>query len=114
MNIDMNSANNIVIDGREFKGNNVSIINGKVIVDGVVQDGTLSGDINVTVNGDVNTLQNNIGDVRANSAGSIKTGSGDVFIDGDVSGSVQTGSGDVKCGDVGNSVKTGSGDVYKL
>ena len=36
MNIKMSTEIALVIDGREFNGNNVSICNGKVTVDGVV------------------------------------------------------------------------------
>ena len=43
----------VEIDGRSFSGSNLSITNGKVTVDGVVQDGGLTGPINVTVHGDV-------------------------------------------------------------
>lgn len=100
----------INIDGREFRGNNVTIQNSKVTVDGVVQDGELVGDVNVTIYGDVERLENSCGKVVANKAGSIHTQSGDVEC-GDVSGSVQTMSGDVDCGSIGGSVSTMSGDV---
>jgi adhesin HecA-like repeat protein len=100
----------INIDGKDFVGSNVMIRNGKVTVDGVVQDGELVGDVNVTVHGDVERLENASGKVVANSAGSIHTQSGDVEC-GDVTGSIQTMSGDVDCGTIGGSVSTMSGDV---
>lgn len=100
----------INIDGKEFRGNNVSITNGKVTVDGVVQDGELVGDVNITVHGDVERLENNAGIVKANSVGSVRTQSGDVEC-GNVTGSVQTMSGDIGCGSIGGSVSTMSGDV---
>lgn len=109
MNIQMNNGS-VTIDGKSFKGNSVVVTNGKVIVDGVTQDGELTGDINVTVHGDVQVLENQSGNVTANNVGEVNTGSGDVTCK-DVQGSVRTGSGDVVCGNVGGSVRTGSGDV---
>jgi len=100
----------VVVDGREFRGSNISITNGKVTVDGVVQDGDLTGPINVTIHGDVQSLENNSGNVTAQNVGEISAGSGDIKC-GNVSGSVRTGSGDIECGNVGGSIKTGSGDV---
>jgi hypothetical protein len=100
----------VTIDGRDFNGSNVTIINGRVTVDGVVQDGTLSGNVSVVVHGDVDRLENASGTVKANNVGSIATKNGDIEC-GDVNGSVQTMSGDVSCGKIGGSVSTMSGDV---
>lgn len=91
---------------------NVTIINGKVIVDGkdVTPD---SKEINVVVNGPLEKLDvdacNNIsitGDV-----GKISTVSAQVEITGNVSGSVSTVSGAVECGKIAGSVSTVSGRV---
>ncbi len=99
------------IDGKTFSGKTISIVNGKVVVDGVEQEGNLVGDINITVNGDVETLENTSGDVKANNVGSIHTVSGDIEC-GNVSGSVSTVSGDVECrGKIGGNVNTVSGDI---
>lgn len=59
--------NRVFVNGKEFacSGRNISIINGKVIVDGaVIQDG-LHGDITVVVDGDVNLVDCG-GDVTIN------------------------------------------------
>ena len=109
MNLNMRNGR-IVIDGREFHGNNVTISHGKVTVDGVVQDGELSGHISVTVHGDVQSLENQVGNVTAQNVGEISTGTGDVKC-GNVSGSIRTGSGDVECGTVSGNIRTVSGDV---
>lgn len=109
MNVNMN-GNRIVIDGLEFKGSNVSIVNGKVTVDGITQDGDLTGPISVTIHGDVNSLENHAGNVTAQNVGEISTGSGDIKC-GNVGGTIRTGSGDVECGSVGGNIRTGSGDV---
>lgn len=110
MKITLDGSGSVVIDGKSFSGSSISISNGKVIVDGVTQDGSLTGNIDVVVHGNVKTLENQCGNVTANDVGEISTGSGDIKC-GNVSGSVRTGSGDVACGSVGGSIRTGSGDV---
>ena len=104
----------IVIDGREFSGNNVTIDgNGNVTVDGVVQSGSLVGPISIEVFGNVESLKNTSGDVKvAGDCGSISTVSGDVGAKA-VSGSVTTVSGDVVCSSIAGNVKTVSGDIGK-
>ena len=111
MKLRMRGSNSSVnIDGRSFSGKNVSIVNGKVTIDGVLQDGELTGDVNITVHGDVEKLENSCGEVRADSIGSVKTQSGDVVC-GDVSGSVTTMSGDVNCNSIHGNCSTMSGDI---
>jgi len=105
-------GSSITIDGKSFNGKNVSIVNGKVIVDGVTQDGELTGDINVVVHGDIDRLENSCGTVTAKAVGSISTQSGDVICEG-VNGSVSTMSGDVRCTAISGSVSTMSGDVSR-
>lgn len=109
MDLSMNGGR-VVVNGREFHGNNITIINGRVTVDGAIQNGDLSGPINVTVHGDVQSLENHSGNVTAQNVGEISTGSGNVRC-GNVGGSIRTGSGDVECGTVNGNIRTGSGDV---
>jgi hypothetical protein len=110
MKINMSGRGKVEIDGKGFIGNSIQISGDKVIVDGKVQEGSLTGVVNVEVYGDVSFLENESGDVRARNVGSINTGSGDIKC-ADVSGSIRTGSGDVECGNVSGSVRTGSGDL---
>ena len=109
MNLNIRSGH-VVVNGKRYQGRNVTIINGRVTIDGVTQDGELTGDINVVVNGDVDSIENECGSVTAQNVGSINTQSGDVRC-GDVSGSIQTMSGDVTCKAVKGSVRTMSGDI---
>lgn len=86
----------ITINGNTYSGNNITVVNGKVIIDGV--DFTPdSKEINISVAGDIAELRvdscNKL-NVQGN-AGNINTKSGDVEIGGDVSGNVQSMSGDV-------------------
>lgn len=101
----------ISINGNSFEGNSISVINGKVIVDG--RDVTPeSVTITIEVQGNVDQL--NIGACKSikidGGCNDIRSGSGNVVC-GDVSGSVQSGSGDIQCRHVNGNVTTGSGDV---
>lgn len=111
MKISMKNGD-VVIDGRSFTGRNITINGDKVIVDGVTQEGTLVGNITVTVNGDVDQLSTTSGKVYATTVTSVKTVSGDVRCQ-DVHGNVQTVSGDVDCTKILGSVKTTSGDINR-
>lgn len=111
MNFNLKAGSRIVIDGREFTGSNISIVNGKVTVDGVVQEGQLVGNVKIDVHGDVLSLGSGSGDVTVTgSCGSVQTMSGDVEC-GNVTGNVKTMSGDVTCGTIGGSASTMSGDI---
>lgn len=105
------STGSVTIDGKSFSGRHVEIIDDLVIIDGVTQEGSLVGQISVTVNGDVEQLTTASGDVTVNgSCREVTTTSGDISC-GDVSGGVETVSGDVICKRVTGNVRTVSGDV---
>lgn len=112
MKINSRTGSSVTIDGKTFHGNSIFITGkGKVVVDGVEQDGDLVGPVSVTVNGDAESIDGSFTDVTVTgSAGSVKTMAGDVKC-GDVRGNVHTMSGDITCGKVGGSVTTMSGDV---
>ena len=106
--------NTININGVTFSSDgssSVSIVNGRVIVNGrdVTPD---SKEIHIAIQGDVANLDVDACEQIAisGSAGSVRTGSGGVEC-GPVSGDVQSSSGDVRCGNVAGSVQTSSGDV---
>ena len=102
----------IIIDGKVFTGNSVSIRNGVVVVDGKVQDGSVSGVVEVRVTegvlgtletdasvscGDVNGDVTAGGSVRcANISGSIHAG-GSVSTSGRAGGAISAG-GSVRIG----------------
>ncbi len=118
----------ITINGKSYVGKSVTIVNGKVIVNGnevTPEDSktitiNVEGDIDelnvdacekITVKGNVKNIQTSSGDIDCgNVTGGIQTSSGDIEC-GDVGGSIQTSSGDVKCGTVGGNVRTNSGDI---
>lgn len=86
----------VTINGVTYTGSNVSIVNGKVVVDGNNQEQALIGPISVVVNGDV---------------AEVETMSGDVTIHGNVSGDVTTMSGNVVAKAIAGSVETMSGNI---
>lgn len=101
----------VTIDGRTFSGQSIQINGDQVVVDGVVQQGSLVGPITVTVNGDCESVENGNGDVTVTgSAGSVRTSTGGVRCAA-VSGDVTTSVGNVNCGDVGGSVRTSVGNI---
>jgi len=120
----------ITINNRTYGGKSITIINGKVIVDGkdVTPDSkeiTISVDGNldnlevdyantISIKGDVNKVRSGSGDISCgNITGGAQTGSGDIDC-GVITGDVQTGSGDVNATTITGSVRTGSGDIkYK-
>ena len=109
----------VVINGKTYRGNgNVSIINGKILLNGKPVEDLESIDekvINITVNGDVDKIDvdacNSI-DVKGN-VDVVKTMSGDVEVHGDVTGDVKTMSGDIDCGNVGGNASSMSGDIRR-
>lgn len=106
------SNSRISINGTTYNGNSVTIINGKVIVDG--KDMTPDAkNIDIRVVGDISKLSVDICDslTVTGNVNDLNTVSGDVSIGGDVSQNVKTVSGDVKCGNIGGKVTTVSGDI---
>lgn len=104
----------VVINGRVFHGNNLTMSGGKIIIDGVDVSASLpdAKEINIHVDGNIETLKVDACQkiTVGGSVGSVQTMSGDVEC-GDVSDSVSTMSGDVDCGNIGGSVTTISGSV---
>ena len=104
-------SSKVVVNGKSYVGNTVSVVNGCVIVDGVQQEGTLPERIQIQVYGNVDQLETQAGDVTvAGTVGSLTTTAGDVSCD-NIGGNVSTTAGDINCGNVSGSVKTVAGDV---
>ena len=110
-----NQSGTCTINGKTYKGNNISIIDGVIYIDGKIADksnASLNTTIIVKITGNVDSISTESGDVEVTGhAGKISTGSGDVST-GSCGGTISTGSGDVDInGQVYGSVKTGSGDI---
>jgi hypothetical protein len=120
----------ININNNYHKGKSITIINGKVYIDGkdVTPDAkeiniSVEGNIEnlevdhanaISIKGDINKVKSGSGDISCgNITGGAQTGSGDIDC-GVINGDVQTGSGDVNATTISGSVRTGSGDIkYK-
>lgn len=103
------------VNGQTFVGNNVSIVNGVVKIDGVVQDSTFiqrNETINVIVEGDVKELNNTTGDITAHNVGEITVQTGNVKC-ANVVGNVETMTGDITCGNVGGKATTRMGNINR-
>lgn len=110
----------ITINGKTFRGNNVSVVNGKVTVDGKEMEMPDTKNIHIFIEGDVGTLNIDCGDV-----GYLTSQQGDVKVGGDVNGTATLNMGDLECIDVsvdmGNvktstihgSVKTKMGNITR-
>jgi hypothetical protein len=111
--------NGIFINGRQIfsSGGSISVMNGKVTIDGEDVDlGQFKEKvINIVVEGNVNSITSSSADITVNgNSGSISTSSGDIKAKGDVSGSITTMSGDVSVkGKVEGNVSTMSGDISR-
>lgn len=103
----------ISINGITYHGNNISISNNKIIIDGKdVTAGDNSKDVKIEVNGNLESLNVDYCNTIkvSGEVGDIRTTSGDVEC-GDVRGKVRTTSGDIESGDVGAGIETMSGDI---
>lgn len=128
MNVKMSAGGSITIDGKTFNGKSITIQGNKVIVDGVEQEGSLVGDINVVVNGDAESVKNVHGTITVHgkagvienvhgaincakgAVGSVESSNGNIHC-GDVNGNVSTTHGSVTCGKISGSVKTTFGNI---
>ena len=104
--------NKIIIGNQNYSGRNITIANGKVIIDG--KDVTPEGkEINIKVEGNIEILKADcVSELTVTgNCGEVSTQSGDISIKGDVNGSVSSMSGDIDCGSIGGRVSTMSGDI---
>ena len=97
------------ISGQTFRGNNISITNDRIVIDG--KDVTDQYDIRPVGILEITVLEGTIGTLTADGSVSCNDVTGDVSAggsvkSGDVQGSVNAG-GSVKCGSVGGSINAG-------
>lgn len=96
----------VIINGQRFDGNNVSIINGVVVIDGNTTSlNGLSGVVKIEVQGNLTSLKTDASvTVNGSVLGDVSCG-GSLHC-GDVGGSASSG-GSVKCDKVGGSLNAG-------
>lgn len=106
-----NSYSSVTVNGKTIRvsGNNITVINDKIIVDGKVLNESMDfKNITVIVEGNCHTLEA-CGDVEIKGNCSFVECSGSCHIEGNVEGDVEA-SGSVTCGDVGGDIDA-SGSV---
>ena len=92
----------ITINGKSFttSGNNITIVNDKVIVNGKVIESGLSGIVKIQFEGDLANLDANVVEITGNVIG--KVDSNTLTITGDIKGNVDSNT--VNCRDIYGSV----------
>ena len=99
------------IAGKEYKGNNITTIGNKIIIDGVVQPDIITDSkVSIIVNGNCDSVSSTAGNIKLINCKKISTVSGNVDAN-DISGNVDTVSGDINCHKVSGNVSTMSGDI---
>ena len=101
------SFSSVTINGQTItcSGSNITILNGKVIVDGNIIQSDIGNNAKVIINGDVNKIEcSGSVEVHGNS-GSIDCG-GSCTVDGEVKGNIDAG-GSVECGNVSGDIDAG-------
>lgn len=105
-------SSTIVVNGQQFSGRSVNVVNGKVIVDGKQVDVPDSKEIHITVEGDLGNLQLDSGSVTVTGhAGDVTVGQGSVHVGMDVKGKIKVDQGKVDCQDVFANVSVDMGNV---
>ena len=104
----------VTINGKTYKGNNVSVINNEVFIDGKRADQTEDTKvINITIDGKVETLDVDYCDKLeiTGDCGNVSSKNGNIQVKGNVSGDVTNKNGNIVCRDVGGDAETKNGDV---
>jgi hypothetical protein len=104
----------VTINGKNYKGNNVSVINNEVFIDGKRADQTEDAKvINITIEGSIQELDVDYCDKLeiTGDCGSVTSKNGNIQVKGNVSGDVTNKNGNIVCRDVGGDAETKNGDV---
>lgn len=110
MNISNIIGGSVTVNGKSYKGSNVTINGDKVIIDGVEQDSVESKIINVSIDGNVGSINSDSGRVDCLDVGSVETQTGNVTCR-DITGDVETQTGNVKASTIHGSVETMTGNI---
>jgi hypothetical protein len=112
-NMQISSVNGkTTINGKTYSGSNISVRNGRVIVDGKEVDKIAVGqDVRVSVSGSVDSISLENGTIECVSAKDIQTTNGDIKIAGSVDGDVTCKNGNISCGNVSGSVTNKNGNI---
>lgn len=103
----------ININGKSYSGDNLSVINGVVYIDGNKVDSTDEKVINISVEGNVDKLEvDSCNSIRvAGDCGTVNSKNGNLSIGGNVGGDVTNKNGNITCSRVGGSVDNKNGNI---
>ena len=107
----------VTINGKNYKGKNVSIINNKVYIDGkeaTIEDND-SKEIKISIEGDIHTLDVDYCE-EINISGSCAfatSKNGNFIINGEVRGNVESKNGNIICKGVLGDVNTKNGNIIQ-
>lgn len=101
----------IEINGVKYSGQNITVRNNKIVIDGVDQTPD-SKEITVIVEGDIDSIQNDKGKIEVKGyVRFVDSVNGDVHVHGGVDAGVKTINGNVTCGFVNGPVSTVNGNI---
>lgn len=105
----------ININGKSYKGNNVTISNGEVWIDGKLADDINKDEkiINITISANIQKLDiDNCNKLEINgNCKDVTSKNGDIKINGSVDGNVNSKNGNIVCGKVSGDVETKNGNI---
>lgn len=105
-------ASSITVNGRTYRGNNVSIVNGKITVDGKEVDTPSEKKIHITIDGDIGSLNLDCGEIEVSGdVGNLVSHCGNVTLGGDVKGAATLNMGDLECENIFADVQVDMGNV---
>lgn len=107
--------NSIIIDGKRInvQGNNISIINGIISIDGKIIDNNLSGEVHIIWEGDLANLTTDANVTCGNVHGNVSCGVGSANVSGNVGGNVSSGGSANITSNVSGSVSAGGSINYR-
>ncbi len=103
----------VTINGKTYNGNNLSVVNNKVYIDGKLVDQEDAKVINIHVEGNIETLDVDHCDVLEikGNCGNVTSKNGNIVVKGDVEGDVTNKNGNIICGNVAGDADTKNGNV---
>lgn len=108
-NISTNGSS-ISINGKRYRGNNVEVNNGKVIIDGVVQIDD-SRNLEIIVEGNAGDITSTDGDIVVLNAKSIESKNGNIVVKGYVDGDCITKNGNIQANKINGNCHTKNGNI---
>lgn len=107
----------ITINGQVYTGNNITVNNGKVTIDGNTVQGLDEKIINISVEGNLegNLTVDNAESIEINGyvGGSVRTNNGDVICESDIHNGASTTNGDIHASKIEGSISTVNGDICR-